>query len=677
MKIRAFFFVFVFACLNTQAESFVYLQNNTSYSIDVSTSSTLGGSHWNNTFSGAMDPWKLQTKLYETNRDQGITNGSNFYFTTTISMLGGSFTLKLKLNGNFIGSDMWQSSSGPGFSDPWYGDRSFHTNTFTIAGKTFELKYQADLPFGNTWDDIYYVIHEVDPYPQDPTDLTDDHIFNVLAYNVYMLTPPFALSDQYDRAKLIDDYVHGYDAIIISEAFYNDARNEQLLPRLATEYPYQTAVVDQALWPEDGGVLIVSRWPFDNEDQIVFDDCDGDDCLAAKGAMYVRIDKLGRKYHLVGTHTQAWPEAENRHTRQLQFTQMQNWLNGKSIPSNEAVLIGGDLNVDKLGNLGNEYNIMHQILHTKSPTYLGDNFTYNPTINTYGSGTAVEYLDYVLVDTNYFSPVIYTNQPQILRHVESVDDLWDNNDLELDLSDHFAVHGRFVFPKITTQPISQILCVGEDLVLSVETNVPLNYQWQKDGVDIVGATSSTYSQNDISGTDAGAYQCVFSYDCGQIISNSVNVDVETIVASISQNGSQLEATTGFNNYQWYLDGVAISGATSQYYNYTVNGTYTCEIAGTHCSIISNSIEISIVGVSSQLVESLQVFPNPTSEFLQIELLTSNSIIGIQLVDLSGRILNSFPASTRKIDVNELSGGLYLLRVQTNKGLATIRFQKRH
>ena len=153
-----------------------------------------------------------------------------------------------------------------------------------------------------------------------------------------MLTPPIGNSDQITRAAIIPQHVHGYDAIIISEAFYNSARTT-LQGGLSLEYPYITAVVDNGIFNDDGGVFIASRFPIDTSAQIVYNDCNGSDCLAAKGVMYARINKLGKIYHLFGTHTQAWNTASDVATRILQFEQLNNFIQSLNIPSDEAVIL--------------------------------------------------------------------------------------------------------------------------------------------------------------------------------------------------------------------------------------------------------------------------------------------------------------------------------------------------
>lgn len=644
-------------CLTVYAHaiSYVNFQNNTRYSLSISNtaSANLNGD-WSEDFSGTFDPWRLQTRLYEVNRNTGITNGEEHYIDTDITILGETVTLKLRLTGTAFSSTMYQSASGPGFNQPWFSDRNFHFENFNAGGKTFQIKYRADLPPGNVWDDIYYVIQEINPYPIIKKDKKDKDIINVLAYNVFMLTPPIGSSDETARANIVFDYVKEHDVIILSEAFYNDARENHLLPRLALEYPYKTDVVDESGSIEDGGVLIVSRWPIEIDSHIVFNDCDGTDCLSAKGAKYARINKLGVKYHIFGTHTQAFKDPSGIAARQSQLTQMRNWIDSWNIPSNERVLIGGDLNVDKIQNLGGEYTDMLNRLNVEEPNYIGENFTFKPSINGYASGDE-EFLDYVMVDKSHLCPLISTNETQIIRHVEGVDNLWDNNDLELDLSDHFAVHGRFVYLRIDENPVSQTLCTGEELELSVATNINLSYQWQKNGSNIAGATNTTYTIPNVVMSDAGDYRCIITSTCGDTTSTTATITINqtpnTITATSTAPGNNLiNATNSIGTTQWFLMGDTNVVANGTTHTTCVNGNYF-------------ALETSPQGCVSDTSNIVMHEPTPPIPSITNsgETLTSSAATGNQWY-LDGNPISGATASTYTTCDN---GNYYTIVTQNN------------
>ena len=53
------------------------------------------------------------------NRDKGIKNGKDFYFTETITGGGAKLVLKQRLRGKLVNSHLWQSIEKQG----WFDDR--------------------------------------------------------------------------------------------------------------------------------------------------------------------------------------------------------------------------------------------------------------------------------------------------------------------------------------------------------------------------------------------------------------------------------------------------------------------------------------------------------------------------------------------------------------------------
>lgn len=74
---------------------------------------------------------------------------------------------------------------------------------------------------------------------------------------------------------------------------------------------------------------------------------------------------------------------------------------------------------------------------------------------------------------------------------------------------------------IVDQPDGATACPGEDVLLTVVAagDGPISYQWRKDGVDIPGATTSTYLISSVGPGDAGAYDVVCSGPCGPVVSD--------------------------------------------------------------------------------------------------------------------------------------------------------------
>ena len=413
------------------AESYIYLTNNTNQTlylnIKQSGSSLNKGEHWRQ---HATEVGPLATvKVFDVNRDQGIKWGKTYYFDTEVTATDGSrFSLKQRLIGTWNFSEI-----GHGANDSaYYEDRDLYKLDTTFGGKAAKLAFRAQYARVGG-DDFYYVIH---PEQTSPSVGNADQ-FNVLAYNVWALLPGLASKSVSERLSRLAGQVDGYDAIVFSELFDNSSR-ETFLNAIKHQYPYQTDVVDRWGALEDGGVVIVSRWPIVTERQITYDDCDGDDCIAAKGVMYAAIDKQGVKYHLFGSHTQAWAEPQNQATRADQFRQMKTFIDNQNIPASEAVLIAGDLNVDK-AHFPNEHSDMLTRLNAEEafPTS-GYPYTADGRVNAWTDGSP-EFLDYVLYSKAHKQPV--QKQAAVLapRSIHS------SVFTEYDLSDHFAVEAILKF----------------------------------------------------------------------------------------------------------------------------------------------------------------------------------------------------------------------------------------
>ncbi|MDZ7608275.1 MAG: hypothetical protein U5K79_22445 [Cyclobacteriaceae bacterium] len=129
-------------------------------------------------------------------------------------------------------------------------------------------------------------------------------------------------------------------------------------------------------------------------------------------------------------------------------------------------------------------------------------------------------------------------------------------------------------PNISGQPVAaQTVCEGSAASFTVTaTGTGLTYQWKKNGVDIVGATGSTYTIPATVTASAGTYTVVVSGTCTPGVTSSasvltINEAPEVITNPVSQTVCAGQSVTFSVNagvttsptYQWRKNSVDIPG----------------------------------------------------------------------------------------------------------------------
>jgi len=114
--------------------------------------------------------------------------------------------------------------------------------------------------------------------------------------------------------------------------------------------------------------------------------------------------------------------------------------------------------------------------------------------------------------------------------------------------------------------------------------------------------------------------------------------------------TKINLNSGFNEYSFSVDtNIPLSAAWNRF----------------NIIFVTNTLGID----DNQLENNLKVYPNPTSDILNIDL--NKNISGIdklQLYDVNGKLVykqNLKNLTNTKIDVSQLSSGVYLLKIKTN------------
>jgi hypothetical protein len=168
-------------------------------------------------------------------------------------------------------------------------------------------------------------------------------------------------------------------------------------------------------------------------------------------------------------------------------------------------------------------------------------------------------------------------------------------------------------PSITTQPMSQLLPIGQMATLTVVAKGagPLAYQWSRNNVPISGATSASYTTAPLTQADHNStYAVTVSNSYGSASSNSAVLSIGnpsitqqplSQTLALGQMATFSVAGTGAAplTYQWRKNNISISGATAASYTAPPavladeGATYVVSISNTYGGVTSNIVTVNI------------------------------------------------------------------------------------
>jgi hypothetical protein len=174
------------------------------------------------------------------------------------------------------------------------------------------------------------------------------------------------------------------------------------------------------------------------------------------------------------------------------------------------------------------------------------------------------------------------------------------------------------FPAITNQPADQTVPEGQSASFSVTVtgNVPFSYQWQRNQVNISGATSSSYTLPSVTFADNGArFRCVVTNALGSVNSNEAILIVNAPPSITGQPSNQtvnqgqpatfevVASGSQTLTYQWQRNQVNIAGATSA--TYTLATTVAADNGVKFLCVVTNPF-----GTANSNEATLTVMPPP-------------------------------------------------------------------
>lgn len=247
---------------------------------------------------------------------------------------------------------------------------------------------------------------------------------------------------------------------------------------------------------------------------------------------------------------------------------------------------------------------------------------------------------------------------------------------------------------ITTQPVNQNICIGNNATFSVVVagTAPVNYQWMQ-GVSANGPWTNIVNGGIFSGVNTNTltitttpvsmsgtwYRVVLNggAGCGGNISSAAlltvnpvpNVVISANPIIIAPGQETIIRSTVTPNpaatYTWYLDGMIVPGANADTIVVDINslGSYQLSVTDVNgCSSLSN-----IITITHAFAPNLFVYPNPSTGRFQVRSYSAaNNILPRSLVVYNNRgeivIVRNYtqisPYQKVEIDLRPYGKGIY-------------------
>lgn len=229
-------------------------------------------------------------------------------------------------------------------------------------------------------------------------------------------------------------------------------------------------------------------------------------------------------------------------------------------------------------------------------------------------------------------------------------------------------------------------CVTEMLNLTINNSITPTFSQIASVCS--GTTLSALSEtsnNFVSGTWSPALNNLatttytFTPNSGQCANTTtLTIAVNTLDSTLSLDNGTISSNQPDGNFQWVNcanNNEPISGEISQSFTPAINGQYAVNIELDNCTITSECINIDFLKVEDfNSFSKIIIFPNPA--IFELNIKTDYKIVDIKIIDILGKVSDISNFANNKINVSNLSEGMYFLEIKTENGLFKEKFIKK-
>jgi Subtilase family/GEVED domain/Secretion system C-terminal sorting domain len=226
------------------------------------------------------------------------------------------------------------------------------------------------------------------------------------------------------------------------------------------------------------------------------------------------------------------------------------------------------------------------------------------------------------------------------------------------------------------------VCLGQSLKLSGTDGLSF-YQWYLDNKAISGANNSTYQA-----IATGSYTLSTTINnCLPSVSNAIAITTRSAEKpTITKSGYEL--TTNGTNFQWFLNGNAITNAKKNKWGVIQTGGYTVSADVNGCGLATSDVFSVIVNETLDKPKNSDfvfiLFPNPSPDYITCQYLSKDAALRsviLTIYDINGKLVweknmeQNEKFFKSKINIQSLQIGTFFATITDSNGspLAVRRF----
>lgn len=242
---------------------------------------------------------------------------------------------------------------------------------------------------------------------------------------------------------------------------------------------------------------------------------------------------------------------------------------------------------------------------------------------------------------------------------------------------------------INVQPTPSItgpatVCQNTNQTYTITSISGAAYNWAVTGGNIVSGSGT--NSITVNWTTVGTALMSVTQSNGSCVGSgntSVVVNAAPAIPVVYKVGNTLSTTASATSYQWFNNGTAVSGATSQTYTAIAPGTYTLLVSNAQGCTTSSTGVIANVGIKNNAnITNVMVYPNPATNIITIAAsLGKSQNVTLNMFDMNGKLvytisqINADANYSKSISLDGLASGVYMVQLVTNNGSVQQRIVK--